>query len=253
MKPNILARWSVVASVLLTTVGLSACSAPADQVAPSYMSLGDLQVNVANRLAAAGARPDSVRCDDGLVAQVGKTTKCYVKFTAGNDSDPGTPAVITVTGVDETDVTFDLAPTMSRPEVEATVARIAGVPAAKCDTGLDGQVGASTRCSIAPGEPVPMMDSGRIAEVAKIDLARLSMELAVFSLIPKQQLQDLFMQRLFADGLFPQTVECAGDVATKRGSSVECAVVSDGPRLRYDVTVAPGPDGFIGLDYKAKP
>lgn len=252
MKPNILARCGGVATGVFMIVGLSACSSKAAPVAPSYMSLGDLQVSVANRLAQAGARPDAVRCDDGLVAQVGKTTRCHIQFTAAKE-DPGTDAIVTVTGTDESDVTFDLAPVMSREEVEAAVSRIAAVPAARCDSGLEGRVGASTRCTIAPDAPVPVTDSGRIAEVVKIDPAKLGMELSLFTLFPKQALQDIFIQRLFADGRFPQTVECAGDVAAKSGSSVECVAISDGQRQRYDVTVTQGPDGLIGVDYKPKP
>lgn len=243
MKPNLLSRCGVVAAVGLLVVALPGCSHPAEQGTPTYMSVGDLEANVARKLSESGGKPQSVRCDAGLVA--GQTAQCDVEFAGVNAPLPHTRVLVTATGTDESNLTFDLAPTMSREDVEKAVAGMADAPAAACQTGLEGRVGASTKCTV--------MDSDRIAEVAKVDLANLRMELALYPFLPKEQVQDILMQRLFADGMFVQSVECASGVAAKTGSPIECSVNTGDRIQRYDVTVVQTPDGFVNLDYRTKP
>lgn len=243
MKPNFLSRCGGVAAVGLLFVGLPGCSHPMEQATPTYMSVGDLETNVARKLSEAGGKPTSVTCDAGLVS--GQSAQCDVDFADVNAPQPRVRVIVTATGADESNLTFDLTPLMSREDVEKAVAGMAAAPAASCQTGLEGRVGASTKCTV--------MDSDRIAEVAKVDLAELRMELALFTVVPKRQVQDLLMQRLFADGIFVESVECASDVAAKKGSTVECAANTGGRSQRYDVTVVQTPDGIVNLDYKAKP
>lgn len=248
-----MARCGVLASVGLVVVSVPACARSAEPVSARYMSLGDLQTSVSRRLADAGGKPESVRCDDGLVGEPGKTTECEVAFSSVTGVPSTSRVLVTSTGADQSNVTFDLAPAMSEQDVEKTVARMAGVPAARCQTGLAGKVGEATRCDLAPDAAAPVPDSGRIAEVAKVDPATLGMELAIWPILPKQQVQDMVVQRLLADRLPAQSVDCSGDVAAKAGSTVEC-VANPGPQAqRYDVTIVQTPDGLMNVDYTAKP
>lgn len=241
------------------SAGVSGCGVKVGEISlPKYMSVGDLQSNVANGLARAGSPPQSVTCRDGLVA--GKTTSCDVVFSDTNDME----AIATATGSGNSDITYDLAPAMSKEQVEKAVAAIAAVPSATCDSGLTGTVGAATRCEIHPAAmdpadpamdpmPAPPVPIRRVAEVARVDPAKLGMELSVFALVPKQQVQDMLWQRLFDDGLPAETVECADDVAGKVGGTVECVAVSGDQRLGYQVTVVQAEGDNVSIDYKAKP
>ena len=243
MKPNFLSRCGLIAASGLLIVGIAGCSQPKERGTPTYMSVGDLETSIARKISEAGGKSQSVQCDGGLVAD--RTAQCDVEFAGVDATQSRARVIVTATGADESNLTFDLTPVMSREDVEKAVAGMAAVPAAQCQTGLEGRVGTSTKCTV--------MDSDRIVEVAKVDPAEFRMELASFSVLPKQQVQDILLQRLFADGMFVDSVECASDVAAKTGSTVECIANTGGLSQRYDVTVVQTPDGFVNLDYRTKP
>ena len=90
-------------------------------------------------------------------------------------------------------------------------------------------------------------------EVAKVDPDKLGLELSVFMLLPKEQVQEVLMQELSADGTPVETVECVEDVAAKVGSVVECVTVTGDQQQGYDVTVVEAEGDNVNFDYKAKP
>lgn len=223
----------------------SGCSAKVETSSTKSVSAADLQTNLADRLTAAGSPPKTVTCKGDLTGEVGKTARCDVVFSDTNSLE----AIVTATNVDGTDITYELTPAMTKDQVEKAVAGIAAVPSAKCDAGLDGKVGETTSCEITQdGQP-----ANRIVEVAKVDPATLGIELSVFMLLPKEQVQEVLLQKLSSDGTPVETVECVGDVSSKAGSTVECVAVTGNDRQGYDVTVIGAEGDNVDLDYEAKP
>jgi hypothetical protein len=91
-----------------------------------------LQTDIAARLAKAGEQPQSVTCNEDLVGEIGKTTRCEVVISATNSFEP----VITVTGVDGgvrlrrtievktvegLMMNFDLVPVLTKEEVATSL------------------------------------------------------------------------------------------------------------------------------------
>ena len=82
----------------LATVGalVSGCDGSVGIGGKPAVGKAALQTDIANRLAKAGEKPQSVTCKDDLIGEVGKTARCEVVISPTNSFEP----VITVTGVD---------------------------------------------------------------------------------------------------------------------------------------------------------
>jgi len=82
----------------LATVGalVSGCDGSVGIGGKLAVGKAALQTDIANRLAKAGEKPQSVTCKDDLIGEVGKTARCEVVISPTNSFEP----VITVTGVD---------------------------------------------------------------------------------------------------------------------------------------------------------
>lgn len=247
MNTKIVSVCGVVASAGLLLTGCSAkveTSTSASKEAS--VSADQLQKDLTDRLSKSGNTFKSVTCKDDLVAAVGKTARCDVAFSDANNVE----AVLTVTKADGSSVDFDMTPAMTKEQVEKAVASLSSVPTATCAAGLDGKVGATTKCESTKDGTTSKM----IAEVAKVDAEKLGLELSVYLLLPKQKVEDVLMQKLNADGTPAETVECVDDVAAKVGSVVECATVTGNDKTGYNVTVtqAESLDNF-DIDYQPKP
>lgn len=233
----------VVAAAGLLGAGLSGCSAKLET--SKSVSAADLQKDLTDRISKAGMTAKSVTCKDDLAGEVGKTARCDVSFSDTNTIE----AVFTATKVDGSTVSFDITPAMTKEQVEKAVAGMASAPSATCAAGLDGKVGESTKCEIK----LAGTTSKRIVEVTQVDPAKLGMELSAIELVPKQQVGEVLMQQLGADGQPVETVECVDDVAKKVGATVECVTVTGNDKQGYDVTVTEATDDNVDFDYKAKP
>lgn len=244
MKSNVAVWCGVVAATGLVGAGLSGCSATETKVGKS-VSAAELGTNLTERLTAAGTPPQSVTCKSDLVGEVGKTSRCDVVFSDTNSLE----AIVTTTGADSSEVTYDLTPAMTREQVEKAAAGLSSAQSAKCDAGLDGKVGTTTNCEVT----LDGQTSKRIIEVAAVDPDKLGIELSAFMLLPKQQVQEVLMQKLSADGTAVETVECVDDVSAEVGSVVECVAVTGDQQQGYDVTVMESEGDTVNFDYKAKP
>ena len=185
----------------------------------------------------AGARLSTSAADLGAT--------CDVVFSDTNSLE----AIVTATSVEGSDISYELTPAMTKEQVEKAVADLASAQSAKCEAGLDGTVGTTTNCEVT----LDGQASKRIVEVAQVDPAKLGIELSVFMLLPKQQVQEVLMQKLSSDGTPVETVECVDDVASKVGSVVECVAVTGNEQQGYDVTVVEAEGDTVNFDYKAKP
>ena len=226
---------------------LSGCSAKVETstTKEASVSADALQKDLTERITKAGMTVKSVTCKDDLVGEVGKTARCDVAFSDTNNVE----AVLTATKVDGDTVSFDMTPAMNKAQVEKAVAGISSVSSATCADGLDGKVGATTTCEVTKdGTP-----SKVVAEVANVDNAKLGLELSVYTMLPKQKVEEVLMQKLNADGTPAETVECVEDIASKVGAAVECVSVTGNDRQRYDVTVTQAEGDTVNFDYKAKP
>lgn len=244
-KSDSVARGALVALALLLGAGLSGCSASFSVSTKASITADQLQKDLTDRITQAGMTAKSVTCKDDLVGEVGKTARCDVSFSDTNNVE----AVFTATKVEGTTVSFEITPAMTKEQVEKAVAGLASVPSAACASGLDGKVGETTKCEIViDGKPAK-----RIVEVSTVAPAKLGMELSVYALLPKEQVADVLMQRLGADGQPVETVDCVDDMVSKVGSTVECAAVTGNDKTGYVVTVTDTQGDTVNFDYKPKP
>lgn len=245
---NIAAGAAALAAVGLLGAGLSGCSGSVKVETKSTpsVSAADLQKDLSDRLSSAGMTVKSVTCKDDLVGEVGKTAGCDVDFNDTNSVE----AVFTATKVEGTTVSFDIAPAMTKDQLQKAVSSISNSPTVTCDSGVEGKVGAQTKCEVTKDGAA----SKRIAEVSQVDAPRLGLEISVWQVLSKQQLQDLLTQKMAADnGAPPETVDCVDDVVAKKGTVVECSVSSGGQVQAYDVTVTDTQGDTVSFDYAAKP
>lgn len=243
MKTTVAPWFGLVAAAGLLGAGLSGCSAKVETVKSA--TAAELQTNLTERLTAAGSPPQTVTCKGDLAAEVGKTTRCDVVFSDANSLE----AIVTATGAEGSEISYELTPAMTKEQVEKAVAGLSSAQSAKCDAGLDGTVGNTTNCEIT----VDGQTSNRIVEVAQVDPAKLGIELSVFMLLPKDQVQEVLMQKLAADGTPVETVDCVEDVASKVGSVVECVAVTGDQEQGYDVTIVEAEGDTVDIDYAATP
>ena len=137
---------AALAAVGLLGAGLSGCSVKVETSSgntPS-VSAADLQQNLTDRLTQAGNSPKSVTCKGDLVGEVGKTATCEIVMSEANTFD----AVVNVTKVDGTTVTYDAAPQLTKDQLEKVVTGMASAESVACDTGIEGKVGAIANCTI---------------------------------------------------------------------------------------------------------
>ncbi len=126
----------------LATVGalVSGCIANDGHNGTGTVGRDALQTDIAVRLAKAGQQPQSVTCNEDLVGQVGKTTRCEVVMSATNSFEP----VISVTGVDGSAINYEMSPAVSKGQLEKAVSRLVidasrePVASVSCESGLEG-------------------------------------------------------------------------------------------------------------------
>lgn len=237
---------AVLAAAGLLGTGLTGCSGSVKvetKTTPS-VSATDLQAKLAEQFAGSDTKPKSITCPDELVGEVGKKATCDVVISDTN----AVQAVVTVTKVDGTDVAFDITPSLSKEQLQKSVAGM-GVPGTiTCDSGLDGTVGATAKCQSAAA------DGAVVKTVAEVDdVNGLQMDVSVKRLLPREDVQRVLMQKLNADGTPVETVECVDDVVGKAGADVECAAVTGNQKQGYVVTVTTVEENTFDIDYKNAP
>jgi Domain of unknown function (DUF4333) len=131
---------------------VSGCDASVGIGGPATVDKKALQTDIANRLAKAGEQPESVRCEQDLVGEVGATAHCDVD--AGGVSLRRTVEVNSVEGLM---MNFDVVPLLIKEEVASSlldeVERQLGrrPDSAQCAGNLEGKVGNTVDCTIVTG------------------------------------------------------------------------------------------------------
>ena len=148
-----------------------ACAGVTDPDVTPTVAKDALQKDVADKLTAAGERPQTVVCESDLVGEVGRTTHCDVAIGTTNGFQP----IVTVTGIDGGAIQYDLTPALSREQLEAAVARLVAekssdrIDSVACDSGLTGETGASAGCDVVAGG-VPARRMVEVTEVSGLTL-----------------------------------------------------------------------------------
>src|SRR6185369_2015047 len=134
---------AVLGGVAIVCAAASGCTFSAGVKSTPSVSKGDLQKDIADRLTKASEQPESVTCKEDLAGEVGKTTRCEVVMSPTNSFEP----VVTVTGVDGATVSYEMAPAVSKDQLDKAVSRLVGdaeglqIDAVTCESGLEGKVG----------------------------------------------------------------------------------------------------------------
>ena len=111
---------AVLAAMAVTGVTLTGCSFSIGSSGPPVVTKADLQKDISERLEKAGKKPKSVECKDDLKGEVGKSVTCEVALTDTNVFEP----VVTVTKVEGKTVSYDMAPAVSKEQLEKAVGRL---------------------------------------------------------------------------------------------------------------------------------
>lgn len=143
-------------------VGITACSS-----GPKEVSKDDVVKQISAKMTdAAGNKPDSVSCPDGLKGQVGAQLNCSMKIK-GQEYNVN----VTATSVKGDDVLFDMVQTVDKNQVaqqisEKLTEQVGSKPeSVTCPDNLKGEAGATLRCELK--------DSGQVygvtATVTSVD------------------------------------------------------------------------------------
>jgi Domain of unknown function (DUF4333) len=101
---------AVLAAAWLLCCVLAGCSVNSGGSNVPTVSGSALQEDIAQRLADAGDKPESVTCKQDLIGQVGTTAHCEVVVSATNSFEP----IVTVTAVDGAAIDYAMTPAVSR-------------------------------------------------------------------------------------------------------------------------------------------
>ena len=235
------------AALSATPVIAAGCTAAPSDGAPTVNS-ADLQADIAQQLANAGEQPQSVSCRNDLVGEVGRTSRCDVVMSPTNSFQP----IITVTGVDGARIDYEMAPALSREQLERAVDRLldgAGAPPAtsvSCPAELLGRIGAVARCAVTTAGLTLI----RTAEVTSVD--GLMMNFDLVPILTRIELENSLLDNLAGHlGARPQSATCAGHLEGRPGNSVDCTVADESTTaaLRLTVTAVDG----TAIDYSYAP
>jgi hypothetical protein len=236
----------------LATVGalVSGCSGSVGVGAKPAVGKDALQTDVANRLAKAGEKPQSVTCKDDLIGEVGKTARCEVVISPTNSFEP----VITVTKVDGSTIDFELSPALSKEQLEKAVSRMVAeaahmqVPSVSCESGLQGKVGATEHCEVDSGG----VKLRRTVEVNSVE--GLMMNFDVVPVLTEEEVASSLLDELQRQlGRRPDSAQCTGELEGKVGNTVDCTVVTGSATANFTLTVRTVTGGSINYSYAPRP
>lgn len=142
---QVIAAASAIATAAILCVGLAGCSSKVETTSAPRISAAALQTEFTDRIKSeSGNPPKSVTCPNDLVGKVGETTSCEVVMGENNFVQ----ADLTVTKVEGGRIDFDYSPSLTKDQLERAIKSITSAESVTCDAGLEGKVGASTRCEI---------------------------------------------------------------------------------------------------------
>lgn len=217
---------------------------PKKSTALPMVSKDQLEQSLTKQLTNPDQAPPTVICEHGLIGRVGQNTRCDVTM-ADNAFQP----IVTVTSVDDANVKFDLAPSVSKAQLEAAVAKMvkqeaeAAPDAVVCDTGLEGKEGFVAVCHVTAAG----FTSRRTVEVSQVQ--GLSMHYGLAAALPKSSAEKALTSQLHQIGKNPNTVTCAGDLEGKIDSTLRCTVSYGSSTQDYILTVTDNKNGAITFKY----
>lgn len=236
---------AAIAAAGLLGGALSGCSNATknDDTSAPPMGAQGLQDKLMKDFAGTTMPPKSVVCKDALESQVGKSATCDVTLSDGSAIE----AVTTVKRIDGKNVVYEISPALTKDQVAKIVSNNTPATAVACESGLSGTIGAMATCDVT----IDGVVTKRVVEVNDVD--GLQLDTAVHRLWPKEQVSDVLMQKLNADGKPVETVACTDDVVGKPGNTVECAAVTGSDKKGYVVTLTTVEQDKFDVDYKDAP
>jgi hypothetical protein len=223
-------------TTLAVACALSGCTINLGNSSPQdapKVSKDALQSDITQRLTTAGQTPQSVTCANDLPGQLGQTVRCEVTMSPGNGFEP----VVTVTGLEGSKVDYDVTPSVSKSQLEASVSAMVtrstktAPDSVSCQSGLDGKVGALAYCDVSVGGA----STRRTVTVAEV--SGLSVKYGLVPVLAQSVAASSLMFQLHQTGQHPDTATCAGDLEGKVGTTVECTAVTAGQSQTYVLTV----------------
>ena len=192
---------------------LSGCSFSAGVNATPSVSKDALQKDIADQLTQAGEPPESVTCNEDLVGEVGKTTRCEVVMGPTNSFEP----VVTVTGIDGSTINYEMRPALSKDQLDKAVSRLVSdaegvqVDSMSCESGLEGEVGAVVSCDLDAGG----VQLRRMVEVTSVEGLMLNFD--VLPVLTQAAVESSLLDELEGQvGQRPDSAECSGDLRASR-------------------------------------
>ncbi|MDT7762703.1 MAG: hypothetical protein QOC63_2123 [Mycobacterium sp.] len=229
---------------------VSGCDANIGIGSKPAVGKGALQTDIAARLAKADQQPQSVTCNEDLIGEVGKTTRCEVVMSPSNSFEP----VITVTGVDGTAINYEMSPAVSKEQLEKAVSRLVAdaarvqVASVSCESGLEGKVGATAHCDVDAGG----VKLRRTVEMNSVE--GLMMNFAVVPVLTKEEVASSLLDEFERQsGRRPDSVQCAGNLEGMAGNTVDCTVVTGQDTTSFTLTVTTVSGGSINYSYAPRP
>ena len=203
-----------------------------------------LQTDIANRLAQAGEKPQSVSCKEDLVGEVGETARCEVVMSPTNSFQ----SVITVTGVDGGSINYEMSPALSKEQLQQAVSRLTAAASVSCESGLEGRAGATAHCDVDSGG----LTLRRTVEVNSVE--GLMMHFDVVPVLTNEEvatsLLDEFERQL---GRRADSARCTGNLEGKPGNTVDCTVVTGSVSESFTLTVTTVTGSVIKYSYAPRP
>jgi hypothetical protein len=209
----------------------------------------DLQNEVAPARTKTGEQPHSVTCRENLVGEVGRTTRCEVVMSPTNSFEP----VITVTGVDGSAINYKMRPAESKEQLEKAVSRLvadaahAQVASVSCESGLEGEVGATAYCEVDSGG----VKLRRTVEVNTIE--GLMMNFDVVPVLTKAEVESSLLNELEIQQQRPDSARCSGNLEGRPGNTVECTVVTGPDTTSFILMVTTVEGDKINYSYTPRP
>jgi Domain of unknown function (DUF4333) len=240
---------AVVGGLAIVCAVLPGCAFSAGVNSTPTVSKDDLQKNISDRLTKAGEQPESVTCNEDLVGEVGKTTRCEVVMGPTNSFEP----VVTVTGIDGSTINYEMTPALSKDQLEKAVSRLVSdaegvqVDSVSCESGLEGKVGAVAYCDLDAGE----VQLRRMVDVTNVE--DLMMNFDVLPVLTQAQVESSLLDELERQvGQRPDSADCTGDLEGKPGNTVDCTIVAGPETTSFTLTVDTVEGSTINYHYEPR-
>ncbi len=162
--------------------------------------------------------------------------------------------VITVTGVDGGTINYAMSPALSKEQLEKAVSRLvvdaahADAASVLCESGLDGETGATARC---------LVDSDGLTLWRTVEVNSVEGLLMNYDVVPVLTTEEV-ARSLLGDlerqlGRRPNSAHCNDNLEGRPGNAVDCTVVTGSQTQEFSLTVTAVSGGNIKYSYAPRP